>query len=531
MSYNPNRLQFVHCETCFENSAKAREYVNGNLITRDRPALYAEPMILKYGDPKNPNILLAIGSVGDGKTGSIDNKVFFIDCAQLDIDNNFEFVNTNTISFDVEKNESGTTINPNVLLQPSKIVDKKEYNNVILDEENGLFTHINTEVIDDQIIVNINGEIKSYDLPDPVIKGLYDKENLTLSLFTKKNEEIKIDFKNVVLISDNDKNIIVKREDGLYANVDLSYDKLNDKLTFNNGVEVKEFNLLSSTQDTINKDVNEELKSLKLFPLESTSITNVIQKSETGTSLKSDVILSDDPTNVLRGTDKGIFASVDFKYDDIQNKLTLITSNGKKEIQLVNQSFLESISYDKDQKKIILRVKLSDGQIITQEIDMTDLFNPYIINIENDANSPIRLEKTSITDTENGNVVEDKITAHLNVVGGDDNAIKIRTEGSQSSLFASNNSKDIKVIWSTLDEDGNLSDPDYTDVQTAFFRTVNYFDNNDKENAILTTELTAAKERITTLENELKALTDYVKKLTDFGFTENEKPNDEIIDA
>ena len=138
MSYNPNRLQFVHCETCFENSAKAREYVNGNLITRDRPALYAEPMILKYGDPKNPNILLAIGSVGDGKTSSIDNKVFFIDCAQLDIDNNFEFVNTNTISFDIEKNESGTTINSNVLLQPSKIVDKKEYNNIILDEENGL---------------------------------------------------------------------------------------------------------------------------------------------------------------------------------------------------------------------------------------------------------------------------------------------------------------------------------------------------------------------------------------------------------
>ena len=270
----------------------------------------------------------------------------------------------------------------------------------------------------------------------------------------EKNEEIKIDFKNVVLISDNDKNIIVKREDGLYANVDLSYDKLNDTLTFNNGVEVKEFDLLSSTQDAINKDVNEELKSLKLFSLDSTSITNVIQKSETGTSLKSDVILSDDPTNVLRGTDKGIFASVDFQYDVNQNKLTLITSNGEKEIKLVNQSFLESISYDKDQKKIILKVKLSDGQIITQEIDMTDLFNPYIINIDNDVNSPIRLEKTSIK--ENDNVVEDKITAHLNVAGGDDNAIKIRTEGSQSSLFASNNSKDIKVIWSTIDGDGNL---------------------------------------------------------------------------
>ena len=59
--YNSNRLQFVHCDTLFATREEAKAYVGGQLIEIDRPALYAEPMVLKYGDEKNPNILLAIG--------------------------------------------------------------------------------------------------------------------------------------------------------------------------------------------------------------------------------------------------------------------------------------------------------------------------------------------------------------------------------------------------------------------------------------------------------------------------------------
>jgi hypothetical protein len=508
MSYNPNRLQFVHCDTCFENSEKAREYVTGgNLITRDRPALYAEPMVLKYGDPKNPNILLAIGSVGDGKTNSVDNKVFFIDCAQLDIDNNFVFVDTNTIAFSVNKHESGTTVESDILLQPTKIVDKYEYDNIILNEEGGLFTYVNTEVVDDQVVVNVNGNIKSYTLPDPVVRGEYNKETLKLTLFTKKDEPIVIDFNDVVLMSDNDNNILVKRLDGLYASVDVDYDTATDTLTFNNGIAEKKMALLSVAQDTINKNVEKELESLAIKPIATSSISSIAQKTNEGTTIESNVLLSVDSKNILRITDAGVYATVDVEYDSTLNKLTLLTSSGKKEINLINQSFLESISYDSIQKKIIMKVKLNDNNVVTQEIDMGDLFNP--INVSNDVDSPIILTKNT-----NSQTGIDTISAFLQVSVSDDNLIKVRSEGSTSNLFASNRASSIKMDWHNKDEDDRILTIDQIDVQSGFARVTSYISSNNKE-------IRLAKERITELEKQLEKLTLYISQLTDFGHTED----------
>lgn len=515
MNYKPNRLQFVHCDTCFENSAKAREYVNGNLIVHDRPALYAEPMVLKYGDPKNPNILLAIGSVGDGQTTSVDNKVFFIDCAQLDIDNNLKFIDSNTIAFIVNKTDEITTIESSVQLKESKIVNEKVLDNVILNEPNGLFTHISTELVGNDLLININGNVSSYTLPSPIVRGEYNKEKLVLTLFNRDDEPIVIDFKNVVLISDNDGNIIKKREDGLYAKAELSYDKLSNILSFNNGLETKEFDMLSNEQNLFNKQVNSELQSLKIIPINTKTVQNIIQKTENGTTFESNVNISVDTTNILKLSDGGIYANVDVEYDTALNKLIFSTTNGQKEINLVTQSFLESISYDSAQKKIILRVKLNDNNVVTQEINVSDLFNP--INVENDINSPITLLKTR-----NENTGVDSIKAQLHVAAGENNLIKIKTEGSTANLFASNQAKDIKVDWYAIDSNGNITDPQFINVQEAFIKVSRYFDINDIVTGEMSEDLKKAKERITKLENELAALTDYVKKLTDFGYTDDE---------
>ena len=86
MNYNENRLQFVHCDTLFNTAEEAKRYVMGNLETIQRPSLYAEPMVLKYGEASKPNIILAIGSVGDGVTQSMDNRTFFIDFAKAEND-------------------------------------------------------------------------------------------------------------------------------------------------------------------------------------------------------------------------------------------------------------------------------------------------------------------------------------------------------------------------------------------------------------------------------------------------------------
>ena len=72
-----NRLQFVHCDTLFSTSDEAKKYVE-NMQNIQRPTMYAEPMVLKYGDVVNPSIILAIGSVGNGKQ-DMTNKTYFID--------------------------------------------------------------------------------------------------------------------------------------------------------------------------------------------------------------------------------------------------------------------------------------------------------------------------------------------------------------------------------------------------------------------------------------------------------------------
>ena len=79
-----NRLQLRHCDTLFTNKAEAIEHIKDYAEIKG-PGLFAEPIVLKYGDVDEPNILLAIGSVGDG-SASRDNRYFIIDYAQLESD-------------------------------------------------------------------------------------------------------------------------------------------------------------------------------------------------------------------------------------------------------------------------------------------------------------------------------------------------------------------------------------------------------------------------------------------------------------
>ena len=132
-----NRLQFIHHDEVFATREDAIQYVK-DLQVLDRPALYAEPMILKYesGDAvKGPNIILAIGSQGDGQS-SISNRTFFVDIAAAesaieDIEEQIEELihtlsiateNSNTLALNAEKTPDGPVLSGNVKLADSKII-------------------------------------------------------------------------------------------------------------------------------------------------------------------------------------------------------------------------------------------------------------------------------------------------------------------------------------------------------------------------------------------------------------------------
>ena len=107
-----NRLRFVHygedkwdsnsesiiSSGIFETADEAKKYVR-QLITDDqasggRPSLFAEPMVLRYKSNVEdmPNVILAIGSVGDGIHGdrihkrkvNSNNQIIFIDIANVE---------------------------------------------------------------------------------------------------------------------------------------------------------------------------------------------------------------------------------------------------------------------------------------------------------------------------------------------------------------------------------------------------------------------------------------------------------------
>ena len=82
-----NRLQFRHNDTLFTNSEQAKAYIESQMKgASGKIALYGEPIVAKYGDDENnPNIIVAIGSVGDGNATGENNNYFIIDQTARDL--------------------------------------------------------------------------------------------------------------------------------------------------------------------------------------------------------------------------------------------------------------------------------------------------------------------------------------------------------------------------------------------------------------------------------------------------------------
>ena len=239
-----NRLQFVHCDIPFKTSAEAREYVeNGDLISYSRPALFAEPMVLKYGDEKNPNILLAIGSVGDGKTPTKDNKVFFIDFASIEssIDEIKEQISNGNIDLGEVKEHISQIIESCGFNADGEYVPNQEDAHIntatSLNEADKLLSKAlddNYKELMEQISKLDNFSVSdSNTIAHKLVKG---ESGSTLTSNVKLSELRTVG--NV-----NFDNILIEQADGIYANVRLDYDGVENKLIFGVNDETKEFAL------------------------------------------------------------------------------------------------------------------------------------------------------------------------------------------------------------------------------------------------------------------------------------------------
>ena len=226
MDFNQNRLRFVHCEHLFSNFNEIAEYVRS--VQYERSSLYAEPMIFKYGDEKNPNIVLAIGSVGDGtfkydtETGEVLNKTFYIDFSQVerDIKKIYELIgqdseNVKNIERIVKNIVNGCGFNEDGKYVP-------EINDLILSKATSL------SVADKMLSEYIIALEKKQNLKVEDTKSI----DLTVDK-TENGTVLKGDVKLGTKIFDNKviENILVEQEDGIFISVDLNYVEKESKLT------------------------------------------------------------------------------------------------------------------------------------------------------------------------------------------------------------------------------------------------------------------------------------------------------------
>lgn len=259
MEFNQNRLRFVHCEHLFKNAEEIKSYVRS--VQYEHASLYGEPMIFKYGDEKDPSIVLAIGSVGEGKfvydteTGDILNKTYFIDFSRLDSD-------VEAIKIEMEQDnkeyEKLTEIINNVVESCGFYEDGKyivDLKDKILGEARSLYS--------------ANKMLSEYVISLEKKHNLKTKDSETIKFNLNKSEngiELGADVKLGTKIQNNMilDNIIIKQEDGLFANVEMGYDAESNKLSLIVNGEVKKEVSFPVESHVISGEYDEKIESLVL---------------------------------------------------------------------------------------------------------------------------------------------------------------------------------------------------------------------------------------------------------------------------
>lgn len=482
-----NRLQFVHHgdgnEGIFKTREEAIAYVTGNSvvntafkITGDTGAdnaidwlpLYAEPMVLEYGDKENPNVILAIGSKGDGITPSTQNKVFFIDieCVNERVDNaykeiadavkKFAFVtkNSNTLELSKTTSTDGTenVLSGSVKIADNVILNRKEVGNIIKENKDGLYSYVGMTYDNDKKVLKFQVNDNETDISLPTIEdGYYDITKEALIFKYADGRELKVDMDDLIdewtTEGESSKTPIVLTRDrhsdtGVVDN-DRRSGKWKDVLKADVRIAPKEMgvdNILKTIGDGKYLYVSGQAKNISYYD-KTGKKTNVQDALD---SLKTPI--SNDPTNLLQwkyGSDNvidGLYAGIDIEYDDKTNTITFINTssdskNKKQSFKLNSASFINRIYTDTVNEKVILEYYNQKGELQTADIDLSHLVDEWVVN--NEAHSVELKKQTNYPGA-------DILTADVKIYNdiNDNNAIK--EVGSEHGLFVDRRASNIK---------------------------------------------------------------------------------------
>lgn len=426
-----DRLQLLHNEEVFETRELALDYISDMLKTK---ALYAEPAVARYGKAQNPNIILAIGSVGDGSQKS-GNRVFIIDSAKMEED-------VKELREIVEKDA--------VIIEDLK----EKFKNLIVScglAEDGAYI----KDIDDDLLKKANSlndaiKILSYALQElDKITTITTKNTETLDLHVSQDAENGTILSGDVKTSsygeldpDFNDNILVKMKDGLFAAADLAYNENTGVLKFTAsgkrtdgtvGVRMveKEFKIGLHTQlvsieydaDTetiiLNMIDNDGKAVVKKVPAsglidewdvdnkpDTAVILTKVRNKEGKDKLSADVLLSSGSFNILKKspTTGGLFvngSADNIKFDNDSTVADMINN-----LIVADSSNLDASKQYTDSQVLIEtnRAKAAETTIqngLTDEINRAkaaEKSNTDLINIINGDNDTIGSIKKSLKD-------------------------------------------------------------------------------------------------------------------------------------
>lgn len=456
-----NRLQFLKHDEIFETRELALDYISDMLKSK---ALYGEPAVVRYGKAQEPNIILAISSVGDGNQKS-GNRVFIIDTAkiqediaaiQTQIGNDNDDVETLKLAVERIKSSCGLD----------------EYGNYIKDIDDDLLKKSNS--------LNDSIKILSYALQElDKITTLTVKDTNTINLVSSQDSENGTVLKGHVKVStygeldpDFNDNIIVKMNDGLFASVDLTYDDTTGVLKFSAsgkkpdgsiGVKIieKEYKIGLHTKlesidynsdteefiltftDSDGKTTTQTVSSSGIIeewevynaPNTSVMLTRERKKAKKD-KLSADIVLSSGQFNILKKsqTTGGLYVkgtADNIKYDNtltVKDMIDMLSKNDTTNLDLAKAYTDSQVAAEKERavaKENAIKDELDAEVVRAKNAEQTLQAAINIINGDNETQGSIKKalqDAKSYTDaeTKRAEEVEEALQAAINTINGNE---------------------------------------------------------------------------------------------------------------
>ena len=347
------RLQLRSHKEVFTDRESAMEYI-GMYFMPDN--LVGEPTVYFYGNKNKPNVILAIGGVGDRTYATIDiaetnERLDNLDKGQ--VENTAELakavatlkgvIEASGLTFDANKKENQVTYEPDV--KDELIGDAENLAEAI----SILSKYAQENFHSSNLIPETTKSIEM--LYVPVDEGMQLKAAIRISKHGESDT------------TENNDNIIGLKEDGLYATVNVDYDEVKHELQFvTSGMKNGKF------MDDANRKVISLGEHTQYAPdNEKHNVSLVVNKEKN--TLSADVKISEDENNILSVQDDKLF--VDGRANNIKYKGQTVfagLNNLEKALETVN-SDLEDLKehVEKVENHDVIKGDTTDTMVVTAQ--------------------------------------------------------------------------------------------------------------------------------------------------------------------